>query len=55
MMSWLIVFRDEYFNAHPALYVLIMLAVAGWIMYYVYKHEARSAEEHRKDNYRPFK
>jgi len=54
-MSWLIAFRDDYFLAHPALYILIVMAISVYTLLYVYKFETKQAKQHRKDSNRPFK
>lgn len=54
-MSWLTTFRDDYFHAHPVLYILVIVSVSVYTLFYVYKFETKQAKQYIKDNYRPFK
>ena len=55
-MNWLTTFRDELFNSHPILYMLLIVLFGISVLRYVWKSEKALAEEYRLSHpRRPFK
>jgi hypothetical protein len=54
-MNWLATFRDECFNSHPILYILLIVLLGVSVLRYVWKSEKELAEKHRLNHRRPFK
>jgi hypothetical protein len=46
---------NELFHAHPGLYILGLMLLAGCLFRYVWKHEKATSEQHRLEQRRPFK
>jgi len=56
MTSWLSTFRDECFNSHPILYMLLIVLLGIFVLRYVWKSEKELAEDYRLNHpRRPFK
>ena len=55
-MNWITIFRDEFFNSHPILYMLLIVLFGVSVLLYVWKSEKALAEEYRLSHpRRPFK
>jgi len=54
-MNWVTTLRDELFNLHPILYMLLIVLLGVSVLQFVWKSEKALAEKHRLNHRRPFK